>query len=49
MKTEVESVEVEKGHEHVMRNASQLDIANAAMLMVEQALEEADALTTTAL
>jgi hypothetical protein len=26
-----------------MRNASQLDIANAAMLAVEQTLEEADA------
>jgi hypothetical protein len=39
--TEVKSVE--KGHEHVMRNASQLDIANAAMLAVEQTLEEADA------
>jgi hypothetical protein len=34
---------VEKGHEHVMRNADQLDIANAAMLMVERALEADDA------
>jgi hypothetical protein len=32
--TEVKSVE--KGHEHVMHNASQLDIANAAVLAVEQ-------------
>jgi hypothetical protein len=34
---------VEKGHEHVMRNADQLDVANAAMLMVERALEADDA------
>jgi hypothetical protein len=27
---------VGKGHAHVMRNASQLDITNAAMLAVEQ-------------
>ena len=33
-KTEMKSVE--KGHEHVMHNASQLDTANAAMLAVEQ-------------
>jgi hypothetical protein len=39
--TEVRSVE--KGHEHVMRNADQLDFANAVMLMVERALEANDA------
>ena len=45
--TEVKSVE--KGHEHVMHNPNQLDIANAAMLMVEEALEEDDASTACAL
>jgi hypothetical protein len=41
--SETEMKSVEKGHEHVMRNADQLDIANAAMLMVERALEADDA------
>jgi hypothetical protein len=40
-RTEMKSVE--RGHEHVMHNASQLDIANAVMLTVEQTMEEADA------
>jgi hypothetical protein len=34
---------VEKGHEHVVLNASQLDTANAVIPAVEQTLEEADA------
>jgi hypothetical protein len=41
--SETEMKSGERGHEHVMRNASQLDTANAVMLTVEQTMEEADA------
>jgi hypothetical protein len=37
--SETEAKPVEKGHGHVMRSASQLDTASAAVLAVEQALE----------